>query len=156
MYIASLNILNDPGKKAYKTTLVRRLYEYIYEFRHWQFYSLAVIRMNDLCTRLKLTDEELKRKIWTCLEYCIMQQSQLLRDRHLDQILMCAVYVICKVSTYLLSRNRACRATVDKTMDLFNRKRGITPGGLQRHKSAAATSLGFFTFSHHRQTLTYY
>ncbi|XP_050352885.1 retinoblastoma-like protein 2 isoform X1 [Nymphalis io] len=63
-----------------------------------KFYSLAVVRMNDLCTRLRLTDEELKRKIWTCLEYSIMHQTQLMKDRHLDQILMCAVYVICKVS----------------------------------------------------------
>ncbi|XP_013163129.1 PREDICTED: retinoblastoma-like protein 1 isoform X2 [Papilio xuthus] len=63
-----------------------------------KFYSLAVVRMIDLCTRLRLTDEELKRKIWTCLEYSVMHQTQLMRDRHLDQILMCAVYVICKVS----------------------------------------------------------
>ncbi|CAK1550681.1 unnamed protein product [Leptosia nina] len=63
-----------------------------------KFYSLAVVRMNDLCTRLRLTDDELKRKIWTCLEYSIMHQTQLMKDRHLDQILMCAVYVICKVS----------------------------------------------------------
>ncbi|XP_061384058.1 retinoblastoma-like protein 2 [Danaus plexippus] len=63
-----------------------------------KFYSLAVIRMNDLCTRLKLTDDELKRKIWTCVEHSVMNQTQLMRDRHLDQILMCAVYVICKVS----------------------------------------------------------
>ncbi|XP_050674700.1 retinoblastoma-like protein 2 isoform X2 [Leptidea sinapis] len=63
-----------------------------------KFYSLAVVRMNDLCTRLRLTDDELKRKIWTCLEYSIMLQTQLMKDRHLDQILMCSVYVICKVS----------------------------------------------------------
>ncbi|XP_048483799.1 retinoblastoma-like protein 1 [Plutella xylostella] len=63
-----------------------------------KFYSLAVIRMNDLCLRLRLTDEELKRKIWTCLEHSLQQQTRLLRDRHLDQILMCSVYVICKVS----------------------------------------------------------
>ena len=27
-----------------------------------------------------------------------MKHSDLMHDRHLDQILMCAVYVICKVS----------------------------------------------------------
>ncbi|XP_072943092.1 retinoblastoma-like protein 1 isoform X2 [Epargyreus clarus] len=63
-----------------------------------KFYSLAVVRMNDLCTRLRLADDELKRKIWTCLEHSVVHQTQLMRDRHLDQILMCAVYVICKVS----------------------------------------------------------
>ncbi|CAG9795684.1 unnamed protein product [Diatraea saccharalis] len=63
-----------------------------------KFYSLAVVRMNDLCTRLRLSSDELKRKIWTCLEYSIMHQTQLMRDRHLDQILMCTVYVVCKIS----------------------------------------------------------
>ncbi|XP_023954413.2 retinoblastoma-like protein 1 [Bicyclus anynana] len=63
-----------------------------------KFYGLAVVRMNDLCSRLGLVDDELKRKIWTCLEYSVMHQTQLMRDRHLDQILMCAVYVICRVS----------------------------------------------------------
>ncbi|XP_028168971.1 retinoblastoma-like protein 1 isoform X4 [Ostrinia furnacalis] len=63
-----------------------------------KFYSLAVVRMNDLCARLRLAGDELKRKIWTCLEHALMKQSQLMRDRHLDQILMCTVYVVCKVS----------------------------------------------------------
>lgn len=63
-----------------------------------KFYSLAVVRIQDLCQRLRLTDSDLEKKIWTCLEYSIMHQTHLMRDRHLDQILMCAVYVICKVS----------------------------------------------------------
>jgi hypothetical protein len=76
-----------------------------YQFCEWyvckyggvQFYSLAVVRMNDLCTRLRLTSDELKRKIWTCLEHALAHQTSLMRDRHLDQILMCTVYVVCKV-----------------------------------------------------------
>lgn len=76
-----------------------------------KFYSLAVVRINDLCTRLRLTDEELKRKIWTCLEYSIMHQTQLMKDRHLDQLLMCAVYVICKVSNN--STNQVERSFAD-------------------------------------------
>lgn len=69
----------------------------------FQFYGLAVVRMNDLCTRLRLNDTELRRKIWTCLEFSIMHQTQLMQDRHLDQLLMCAVYVICKVC--ILAKN---------------------------------------------------
>ena len=37
------------------------------------------------------------RKIWTCLEYSIVHHTHLLQDRHLDQLIMCAVYVVCKV-----------------------------------------------------------
>ncbi|KAF8781812.1 Retinoblastoma-like protein 1 like protein [Argiope bruennichi] len=61
-------------------------------------YHLAGVRLKELCDRLMITDEELRRKIWTCFEYCIMKHTDLMRDRHLDQLLMCSVYVICKVT----------------------------------------------------------
>ncbi|CAB3228947.1 unnamed protein product [Arctia plantaginis] len=86
----------NPSNSDNSTTPKKTNNSLILFFR--KFYSLAVVRINDLCTRLGLSDEELKRKIWTCLEYSIMEQTQLMKDRHLDQLLMCAVYVICKVS----------------------------------------------------------
>ncbi|XP_042908450.1 retinoblastoma-like protein 1 [Parasteatoda tepidariorum] len=61
-------------------------------------YHLAGVRLKDLCDKLSILDEELRRKIWTCFEYSIMQHTELMTDRHLDQLLMCAVYVICKVT----------------------------------------------------------
>lgn len=36
--------------------------------------------------------------MWTCIEHVIVQQTELLRDRHLDQIIMCSIYVIAKVT----------------------------------------------------------
>lgn len=39
----------------------------------------------------------MRQKIWTSFEYSIMNCTDLMKDRHLDQILMCAVYVVCKV-----------------------------------------------------------
>ncbi|XP_075981325.1 retinoblastoma-like protein 1 [Anticarsia gemmatalis] len=87
---------NPPQNGDSSTTPKKTNNSLILFFR--KFYSLAVVRINDLCSRLCLTDEELKRKIWTCLEYSIMHQTQLMKDRHLDQILMCAVYVTCRVS----------------------------------------------------------
>lgn len=53
--------------------------------------------MEELCNQLSVTDTELKRKIFTCFEHCIIENTDLMKDRHLDQILMCAVYVVCKV-----------------------------------------------------------
>ncbi|XP_069675672.1 retinoblastoma-like protein 1 isoform X2 [Periplaneta americana] len=63
-----------------------------------KFYNLASVRMQELCCQLEVKDMELKRKIWTCFEHSVIQHSELMQDRHLDQILMCSVYVICKVS----------------------------------------------------------
>lgn len=56
--------------------------------------------MEDLCNRLGISDVELKRKIWTAFEYSVRGVTELMRDRHLDQLLMCAVYVVCKVCGY--------------------------------------------------------
>lgn len=53
--------------------------------------------MEHLCKNLDIDDIQLKCKIWTVFEYSIRNQTELMRDRHLDQLLMCAVYVICKV-----------------------------------------------------------
>jgi hypothetical protein len=63
----------------------------------FQFYHLASVRMQELCRHLCIKDMELKRKIWTCFEHSIIHHIYLMQDRHLDQILMCSVYVTCKV-----------------------------------------------------------
>ncbi|KAK6643227.1 hypothetical protein RUM43_004732 [Polyplax serrata] len=63
-----------------------------------KFYSLSSVRMQDLCTKLGIKDIGLMKKIWTCFEYCIVHHIELMQDRHLDQILMCSIYVICKVA----------------------------------------------------------
>lgn len=62
-----------------------------------KFYHLASVRMQELCNHLDLKETELRRKIWTCFEHSIVEHTDLMLDRHLDQILMCAVYVICKI-----------------------------------------------------------
>lgn len=62
-----------------------------------KFYYLTNARMQTLCTELEITDVDLKRKIWTIFEYSMKERTTLMKDRHLDQILMCAVYVICKL-----------------------------------------------------------
>lgn len=61
-----------------------------------KFYNLACVRMQDLCRSLEIPDAD-KKKIWTIFEYSIKDRTELMKDRHLDQILMCAIYVICKL-----------------------------------------------------------
>ncbi|TNN42346.1 Retinoblastoma-like protein 2 [Liparis tanakae] len=60
-------------------------------------YSLAGVRLRDLCSRLDVSSE-LRRKIWTCFEHSLVHCSELMKDRHLDQLLLCAVYVMAKVT----------------------------------------------------------
>ncbi|XP_061449609.1 retinoblastoma-like protein 2 isoform X2 [Rhineura floridana] len=60
-------------------------------------FHLASVRLRDLCLKLDISDE-LRNKIWTCFEFSLVQCSELMMDRHLDQLLMCAIYVIAKVT----------------------------------------------------------
>uniref|UniRef100_A0A8C6HW23 Retinoblastoma-like protein 2 n=1 Tax=Mus spicilegus TaxID=10103 RepID=A0A8C6HW23_MUSSI len=60
-------------------------------------YYLAGVRLRDLCIKLDISDE-LRKKIWTCFEFSIIQCTELMMDRHLDQLLMCAIYVMAKVT----------------------------------------------------------
>lgn len=53
-------------------------------------------RLRELCSTLEISDE-LRLKIWTCFEYSLVHCSCLMEDRHLDQLLMCAIYIIAKV-----------------------------------------------------------
>uniref|UniRef100_A0A2I3LNH9 RB transcriptional corepressor like 2 n=1 Tax=Papio anubis TaxID=9555 RepID=A0A2I3LNH9_PAPAN len=60
-------------------------------------YHLAAVRLRDLCAKLDISDD-LRKKIWTCFEFSIIQCPELMMDRHLDQLLMCAIYVMAKVT----------------------------------------------------------
>lgn len=62
-----------------------------------KFYTLANLRIQHACNNLYMKDEELKKKFWTIFENAIIEQSELMKDRHLDQIWMCCIYVLCKL-----------------------------------------------------------
>lgn len=56
------------------------------------------MRIDHLCSKLGITAMDLQCKIWTVFEYSV-RYTDLMKNRHLDQLLMCAVYVICKVTS---------------------------------------------------------
>ncbi|XP_046356555.1 retinoblastoma-like protein 1 isoform X1 [Haliotis rufescens] len=60
-------------------------------------YHLVSVRLRDLCDRLEVTDDDLRRKMWTCFEHVFVHNLDLMKDRHIDQLLMCAIYVMAKV-----------------------------------------------------------
>lgn len=64
-----------------------------------KYYGVAAVRMKELCNNLGLTSEHIQSQIWTIFEYSIVVHSRdLMRDRHLDQMVMCAIYVFVKVT----------------------------------------------------------
>eukprot|EP00117_Sycon_ciliatum_P038497 scpid25179/ scgid0707/ Retinoblastoma-like protein 1; 107 kDa retinoblastoma-associated protein; pRb1 len=59
-------------------------------------YHLASMRLNFLCQRLQM-DAEQQQTCWTCFEECLVQHIDELKDRHIDQFIMCSIYAIGKV-----------------------------------------------------------
>ncbi|XP_068598197.1 retinoblastoma-like protein 1 [Brachionichthys hirsutus] len=59
-------------------------------------YHLASVRLRDLCVKLDIPSE-LRGKIWTCFEHTLVHCSELMRARHLDQLLLCSVYIVSKI-----------------------------------------------------------
>lgn len=58
---------------------------------------LGYSRLTRLCSDLHIT-KDLENKIWTCFEYCVTNLSRLLKNRHIDQFILCSIYGICKVA----------------------------------------------------------
>lgn len=52
--------------------------------------------MEKMAKDLKITDENLQ-KIWTTFENSILHNIDLMKDRHLDQLLMCSIYIFARV-----------------------------------------------------------
>ncbi|XP_069508219.1 retinoblastoma-like protein 1 isoform X1 [Ambystoma mexicanum] len=60
-------------------------------------YHLASVRLRDLCLKLDVSND-LLRKIWTCFEYTLVNCTDLMKDRHLDQLLLCSFYLMAKIT----------------------------------------------------------
>ena len=60
-----------------------------------QVVASKIISMSEA---LSITDDLTKEKLWELMKYCLGSETELLIDRHIDQILLCVIYVISKMS----------------------------------------------------------
>lgn len=74
---------------------------------------LGYQRLQQMCMRLDV-GRDLMARFWTCLEYTITNRWDLLQNRHIDQIMMCCIYGICKVVDHEIKFKRI--VDVYKTM----------------------------------------
>ncbi|CAL8263339.1 unnamed protein product [Merluccius merluccius] len=127
-------------------------------------YHLASLRLRDLCAKLDIPSE-LRQKIWTCFEYSLVHCTDLMMDRHLDQLLMCAVYVMAKVTKEDRSFQNIMKcyrtqpqasSTVYRSVLISERRRNLSDGnkvGKQKTPSSKNQEQGkldpvCFTFAH--------
>ncbi|CEG00420.1 Retinoblastoma-associated protein, A-box [Ostreococcus tauri] len=59
--------------------------------------QLAARRLGDLASRLKLSPE-VTRDVYALIEHVIYEQTNLVYNRHVDQIILASVYGVCKVN----------------------------------------------------------
>ncbi|KAH8273450.1 hypothetical protein KR018_001581, partial [Drosophila ironensis] len=57
-------------------------------------FLLGWLRIQKLCSELGLNEP---KRIWQIFEYSITQKTDLMKDRHLDQNIMCAIYIYIKI-----------------------------------------------------------
>ncbi|XP_060087784.1 retinoblastoma-associated protein [Heteronotia binoei] len=81
-------LVNQP-QRPQKSTSLTLFYKKVY----W----LAYIRLNNLASRLLPDHPDLVHLIWTLFHHTLQNEYELMKDRHLDQIMMCSMYGICKV-----------------------------------------------------------
>ena len=58
---------------------------------------LVYYRLLKFCGILSVSGS-LQHKMWTCLQHVIGRRPELMRDRHVDQMIMCSIYAMCRVS----------------------------------------------------------
>ncbi|XP_035817124.1 retinoblastoma-related protein 3 isoform X2 [Zea mays] len=64
--------------------------------------KLAAIRIRSLCERLQLPQQVLER-VYSLVQQILSQQTGLFFNRHIDQIILCSIYGVAKISQLELS-----------------------------------------------------
>lgn len=59
-------------------------------------FQIAAQSVQDLCLTLNI-NEEVSELIWSIVKVTLCQEISLLAGRHLDQLIMCVIYGVCKV-----------------------------------------------------------
>ncbi|KAK7113914.1 retinoblastoma-like protein 1 [Littorina saxatilis] len=101
-------------------------------------YHLAGVRLRELCDQLLVQDEDLRSKMWTCFEHALTQCTDLMCDRHLDQLLMCAVYIMAKVTERPLNFQDIMKCYRFQPQAQSHVYRSVLLTGRKRHTSGSS------------------
>ena len=84
---------------------------------------LSAQRINDICEILAIKDD-IKEKIWTIMKVLLSVETHLLTNRHLDQLVMCTIYGVCKVQN--TNPPISFNNIITKYADMFKNQRQIS------------------------------
>ncbi|ETK73173.1 hypothetical protein F441_20302 [Phytophthora nicotianae CJ01A1] len=89
--------------------------------------SRAASRIYELCNILGLDSTD-QNQIWTAVKECITSHQYLLRDRHLDLIVLCNIYAVCKVSRGPNISQAAATMSFKRLLACYKQLNRQTPG----------------------------
>ncbi|KAG7389856.1 Retinoblastoma-like protein 1 [Phytophthora pseudosyringae] len=91
--------------------------------------SRAASRIYQLCSLLGLDSAD-QNQIWTAVKECITSHQYLLRDRHLDLIVLCNIYAVCKVSRGPNISQAAATMSFKRLLTCYKQLNRQTPSGI--------------------------
>jgi len=75
--------------------LLRKKFSHSLELFFRKVLQLARLRCKELCTSLGL--DNVLQPVWQSIQQAIRSEWQLMYNRHLDQLVMCSIYGVCRV-----------------------------------------------------------
>jgi len=85
-----------------------------------RFLNQAAQKVLDITASLNIV-EEVKEKIWKTIKYLLSEKTEILINRHLDQLILCTIYGVCKVSACPMN----FRTLIDKYSTIYNEEEGL-------------------------------
>ena len=90
-------IIGDESKGTEMVTGTSSHLKYAHERFFKKILQLAASHVEEITTALGLSNEGIREKIWEAMKLCLSTETDLLIDRHLDQIILCGIYAVCKM-----------------------------------------------------------
>lgn len=91
---------------------------------------LAAYKILTLADELELNDS-VKEQLWEVMKKCLSYETQLLFNRHLDQLVLCTLYGVCKIQTQNKPKPVKFNDIIVKDKEVQNRLTGASPQMLQ-------------------------
>ncbi|KAL4156906.1 hypothetical protein PRNP1_005932 [Phytophthora ramorum] len=91
--------------------------------------SRAASRIYQLCNLLGLNSMD-QNQIWTAVKECVTSHYFLLRDRHLDLIVLCSIYAVCKISRGPNASQAVATMSFKRLLGCYKQLNRQTPTGI--------------------------
>lgn len=81
----------------------------------------------EICDSLSLA-ESIKEQIWSSLKYLLSEKTEILVDRHIDQLILCTIYSVCKLHTQV-----SFKELMEKHSQFFQQEEGLFKNVVLEH-----------------------